>query len=319
MRDVRLAAAPRGVRVQGALSRASLSGSTPRLGKVMTAPAPDTFRSLTGLDVRVKIVDVGASPLEGQPPYHKLMASGDADIVGFEPNPEQLANLEAIKGPTETYLPFAVGDGARHTLNFCQAPGMTSLLEPNPAVLGLFHGFPDWGRVISTEEVDTVRLDDVPETAGVDMIKIDIQGGELSVLSNAVARLKTTLVIQTEVEFLPLYVDQPLFSEVEIFLRSQGFMFHTFHPISHRAVRPMIVNNDIYAGLGQMLYADAVFVKDFTRLAMLSDQQLLKMAALLHDCYGAADLVLHLLGEHDKRTSGSASAVYLTRLRDTMG
>ena len=27
---------------------------------------------------------------------------------------------------------------------------MTSLLRPNPAVLALFHGFPDWARVIAT-------------------------------------------------------------------------------------------------------------------------------------------------------------------------
>ena len=34
---------------------------------------------------------------------------------------------------------------------------------------------------------------------------------------------------------------------------------------------------------------------------LLSDEQLLKMAALLHDCYQSIDLAYHLLLEHDRR------------------
>ena len=41
---------------------------------------------------------------------------------------------------------------------------MTSLLEPNQELLALFHGFSDWGKVLQTEEIDTIRLDDVAET-----------------------------------------------------------------------------------------------------------------------------------------------------------
>ena len=274
-----------------------------------------SFNSLTGAGVRVKIVDIGANPLDGTPPYDRLMKSGDADIIGFEPNPEALAQLNAMKGPTETYLPHAVGDGGRHTLNFCQAPGMTSLLTPDPAVLDLFHGFPDWGKVMSTEPLDTVRLDDIPETAGIEMIKIDIQGGELMALSNGIERLKSTLVIQTEVEFLPLYVGQPLFSDVDLFLRGQGFVLHRFFPTVSRVIKPMLIDNNIYAGLSQLVWADAIFVRDFTRLETYSDAELLKTCAILHDCYGSIDLVLRLLTEFDRRQGGVMAQTYLNGLR----
>jgi FkbM family methyltransferase len=166
-------------------------------------------------------VDIGANPIDGSPPYAGLLAEGLADVVGFEPNREALARLDAGKGPHETYLPWAMGDGGRHTLHICAAPGVTSLLRPNPAVLGLFHGFPEWGRVLATEEVDTVRLDEVPETEGVELLKLDIQGAELMALSRAEARLASTLVVRAEVEFLPLYEDQPLFAEVESHLRAR--------------------------------------------------------------------------------------------------
>ena len=273
-----------------------------------------SFRSLTKTDVRVKIVDIGDNPLDGVPPYEKLLRAGDADIIGFEPNPAALAKLNEMKGPTETYLPYAIGDGKRHKLNFCQAAGMTSLLTPNREVLELFHGFPEWGTVIGTEEVDTQRLDDIAETADIDMVKIDIQGGELMALSHAKKRLKTTLVIQTEVEFLPMYEGQPLFSEVEIFLRKQGFMLHRFYPTVSRVMAPLVVDNNIYAGLSQLFWADAIFIRDITRLTLLSDQQLLKMAAILHDCYGSIDVALRLLVEHDTRTGGRLGGTYLSAL-----
>ena len=169
---------------------------------------------------------------------------------------------------------------------------------------------------MSTETIDTVRLDDIPETEGTEFIKIDIQGAELMVLQNAVKRLDDTLVIQTEVEFMPMYVDQPLFSEVELFLRSHGFMFHRFFPAVSRIVRPLMLGNDVYAGLSQVLWADGIFIRDITRLDLLSDRQLLSMATILHDCYRSFDVALHLLVEYDRRTNAALGHAYLTGLQN---
>jgi hypothetical protein len=123
------------------------------------------------------------------------------------------------------------------------------------------------------------------------------------------------LLIHTEVEFLPMYVGQPLFSEVESFLRGEGFMFHRFFPAVSRVVRPLAVNNDVFAGLSQLLWADAVFVRDMTRLGALADEQLLKLARILHDCYQSIDLALHLLTEYDRRTGAALGAAYLSGLQ----
>lgn len=78
--------------------------------------------------VVVDVVDIGANPVEGDPPYKPLLAAGRARVVGFEPAPDAFARLEASKGPNETYLNRAVGDGQEHTLHLCAASGMTSLL-----------------------------------------------------------------------------------------------------------------------------------------------------------------------------------------------
>jgi FkbM family methyltransferase len=273
------------------------------------------FRVLTGENPPLKIVDLGANPIDGQPPYAASFAGGNAQVVGFEPNREALARLNAQKTPRETYLPHAIGDGGTHTLHMCQAPGMTSLLKPSEEVLNLFHGFPAWGKVTATETLQTRRLDDIPETAGCDYIKLDIQGAELMTLQNATQRLQDAVVIHCETEFLQMYAGQPLFSDIELFLRGRGFAFHRFFPIVSRMVVPLSMGEDIYAGMSQQLWADSVFIRDLTKLDALTDKQLLAMAAILHDCYQSLDVVVHVLIAYGKRTGRELAGTYLNNLR----
>lgn len=276
--------------------------------------APTSFATLQKLlepNVRIKIVHVGANPIDGDPPYKAILASGTVDLVGFEPNLLALKKLDEKKGPNETYLPYAVADGKAHTLHVCHAPGMTSLLRPNAAVLELFHGFSDWGRVTREEVVNTIRLDDVAEIRRMDYLTIDIQGGELMVFQNAIKRLADCVVIQTEVEFLPMYVEQPLFSDVDQFLRQHGFVFHRFFSLTSRTIKPLLVNNDMYAGGSQSLWADAIFVRDFLKLEALDDDKLLVMAVVMHDVYKSFDLVLRLLLEYDRRNKTQFAIQYM--------
>lgn len=272
------------------------------------------FNSVMGMSLRCKLVDVGASPIN-EPIYSGMLKAGDLDVVGFEPAEAALAELLQTKGPHETYLPHAIGDGGRHTLRICFAPGMTSLFEPNPEVLALFRNAEIWGTVTSTLEVDTVRLDDVPETADADMLALDIQGAELMALQNAEKLLSSALVVQSEVEFVEMYKGQPLFSEVEQFLRRHGFMFHTFNPAVKRLVIPLINESDPYAGLNQHAWADAVFVRDLTRMDLFSDEQLLKLAALMNDLYGSLDVALRALTFYDARNGTNLSSAYLDGLK----
>ena len=72
----------------------------------------------------------------------------------------------------------------------------------------------DWAKENSIEEID--------------VIWIDIQGAELMAFQGMGDLLKTVKVIHTEVEFFPLYIGQPLFPEVNAFLKSQGFEFINF-------------------------------------------------------------------------------------------
>lgn len=278
------------------------------------APIPVHLSAMVGERCDVTVVDVGANPIDGPAPYAPLLQGGQARVVGFEPNPEALAALQARQRAVDVFLPHAIGDGQTHVLRICAAPGMTSLLEPNPVVLSRFVHFEAWGQVVARREIQTMRLDDVAETEGVAYLKLDIQGAELMALTHATERLRTTLVVHTEVEFLPMYAGQPLFAEVDRFLRGHGFVLHTFHPLVSRMVTPLVVRSNPYAGLRQHLWADAVFVRDFTRPELMTDAQLLVLATILHDCYQSYDLAAHLLAARDVRTGGTSAQRYLAGL-----
>lgn len=264
-------------------------------------PKRHSISDIIGEPQPIRIVDVGANPIERPAPYRPLLDRGLARVVGFDPHPAAVRRLSELKGPWETYLPLAVGDGTERLLYVCAAEGMTSLFEPNPEILNLFYGFPEWGTVKDVQTVKTVRLDDVPEVGEVDYLKLDIQGSELLVLQNATRCLSSCLVIQLEVEFLPLYKGQPLFSEVEQFLRAHGFTIHKFWPLKSRPLKPLVVGDNIRANYGQIFWADAVFVRDLTRLDRLSSTQLKTLATIAEDVYASHDLALRVVTLLDER------------------
>ena len=280
-----------------------------------------TFSALTGrYGLKTRIVDIGAADIGWPPPYQVMLQDG-ATLIGFEPSEEAYRRLVASAKPNQSYLKVAVGDGTSKTLNFFRDPGMTSCLLPNEAVLKMF--FPYDCRVTESEEIDTQRLDDVAEIGDVDLLKMDVQGLELEVLRNATSKLKRTLVIDIEVSFVRLYQGQPLFSDIDQFLQQYGFQLHRFNYDAD----PKLEGTGIQTvgpgwtasgtGLvshnrGQVLWADAVYVRDLSRLEELSDKQLLSMARVLHDGYQSYALVQHLLTQYDERLKGSLTGKYVT-------
>ncbi|ORB27646.1 FkbM family methyltransferase [Mycolicibacterium parafortuitum] len=248
------------------------------------------FRDLLSPERLTDVVDIGANPIDGQPPYLPMLTAGLCRVTGFEPQPDALRVLQDKKGPYERYLPHAVGDGDQHTLNICRGSGMTSLFEPDPATLALFDVLQPYAEVLDRVPLDTRRLDDIDEIEHLDYLKIDIQGGELAVFSSGSGKLAEAVTIQTEVSFVPLYKDQPTMGDIDVELRRQGFIPHCFAAIKRWPIAPYVVNDDPRWALNQLLEADIVYVRDFSRPDSLSDEQLKHLALIAHHCYGSFDL-----------------------------
>jgi FkbM family methyltransferase len=241
---------------------------------------------------RTAIVDVGANPIDGDPPYKAMLASGLCEVIGFEPQASALARLEEKKGPLERYLPYALADGTRRTLHVCELEGMTSLLVPDPARLALFNLFPIWGTVKERIPVTTRKLDDIAEIAAMDFLKMDVQGAEREVLDHGRAKLKDTVMVQTEVSFVPLYQGQPSFGDMDLALRELGFLPHSVTGTKLWPLSPMVVGHEPNRGIRQLLETDMVYVRDFSRPENMSIEQWKHLALVAHHCYGSYDLAL---------------------------
>ncbi len=262
----------------------------------------------------VRVLDIGALDDSNFPPrYAPLVPTGRVHIVGFEPHPPGCNALNRKYGPPHCFLPLFVGAGGKAKFHRTNWPDTSSLYRPNARVMEMFTGLAECTRLEEIIDVDTVRLDDVPEAAPVDFFKIDVQGAELDVFAGASKALDTALVIQTEVSFVELYEGAPLFGEVDTWLRRRGFWFHTLTDLLSLSFQPLRTG-DPDQGLNQRLSADAIYTRDPSKPDGLSVEQLRMTAVLMHDLFRSFDMAYRWLAAADARDGGDLGARYLGRL-----
>jgi FkbM family methyltransferase len=269
---------------------------------------------LLGLSHRLRVIDVGAAPA-APPSYDALMADGRVDLLAIEPDARQAARLRGRYAERATVLEEVIGDGTPGHFHETNMGFTASLLEPDNTLAAAFNNLAELSQVTARRPVATCRLDDLSQAAGADFLKLDAQGGEGAILAGAAATLADVLVVETEVLFLPLYRDQPLFADLDIALRAAGFVFHTFRGFGQRAFAPLTVDGDANKALNQILWADAVYVRDWARLDALSSDKLRRYGALMHGLYGSYDLASRIVGELEARGEPGLVARYIELLQ----
>jgi len=250
------------------------------------------------LDEPVEAMDVGASVINEEPIYKVLLDRGLARLNAFEGDPRQIASIEAAYGDRATIYNEFLFDGTNQILRVAgAATGMTSLLEPRADALRFFNGFSDFGTVHAREPVSTIRMDDVARLPPIDLLKLDIQGAELTVLQNGAGKLAQCLFVQLEVSWICLYEGQPSFGEVDTWMRAQGFVPHCFLDVKRWSIASTVFDGDFRKPGNQLLESDIVYVRDPLALARIATGQLSKMAVIAHFALGSVDLCAHVLGE----------------------
>jgi FkbM family methyltransferase len=264
-------------------------------------------------DYQISILDIGAA-LNERPPYQGLIDAGKARLLGFEPTPAECEKLNRTYGPPLRFFPCFAGDGKAATFHETNWSLTGSLFPPNTALLEKFQNLAELTTPVAQHPIETFRIDDIADISDVDFIKIDVQGSELSVLGNALRALSQTVLVQVEVEFVELYQGQPLFADVDRFMRSQGFQFHTFPGFGTRAFKPLVVNNDVNTGIRQLLWSDAIYVRDWMKLESVPTGKLRNYAILAHDILNSFDLAHLVLSALDQRQGSQIADAYLKRL-----
>lgn len=195
------------------------------------------------------IIDAGAS--NGRISMRLLRHFPEAQVYAFEPNPLYRETLLKLTSGNTRLKPqfLALSDKESVVnLNVTRSPGTTSLFTPGN---NLREMYPAESEIEKIEQVEAVTIDRWAQRNGnvpVEIMKFDIQGGELKALEGAVHVLETsTLLVYSEILFNPLYEGGAIYSEIDLFFRKHGFvLYDIYKPRYHRK--------------GKLLWANAVFV-----------------------------------------------------------
>jgi len=267
----------------------------------------------------VTIVDVGASPLGHElEPYSPLVAAGRARVTGFEPDQQALRQLRhQFPDPTtHRFLPHIVGSGQPAVFHETEWSLTASLFEPNRRILDHYQHLGELVVERTRHPVQTARLDDLLAPGDMDVLKIDVQGAERLVFDGAPRRLDECLVVWTEVEFIPLYKNQPLFGDIDARLRSHGLQFLSFAGVSNRQLASWPKVGVKRPPRPQQLWADAIYVPQPERVEALSADAAARLALAAHHMLMAYDLCHAALLRYDELTGSDFAARYVLTMGD---
>lgn len=230
-------------------------------------------------------------------PPTPLLAGGGCHVIGFEPQLEGFARLQKIKGPNETYHPYAVGDGGTHTLHIYEKVGFTSLFRPHIPSARVM-GNLTWTRIAQEIPMQTVALDALPDLTPFDLLKIDIQGGEEMVFENATRVMEEAVAVIVELRHLQLYDGEPMLGGTDTCLRRLGFQLHKFlFNKSKPLPNSQMARLNRARNLDQLVDGDAVYLRDPGRIDSYTDGQLMHLALLSAAVYDSHSATLFALDE----------------------
>jgi hypothetical protein len=225
-------------------------------------------------------------------------------VTRFEPMPERYDAVRELALPNQTVLPFALGDGAEHSV-------WSGVHPAEPRVLETFGWLaPPSG---DARTVATRRLDDVSELEVVDLLHIDLRHADLSAFRHGRTRLAAAVAVQARLALIAVHPDQPSLGEFDLAARELGLVPHAITEVERTSMAPWGET------LHQVREVEVVYVRDFTRPELMSDAQLTQLALLAHHCWGSHDLALRCLLQLELRgaTALGAAEIYRRRVAPT--
>lgn len=206
-------------------------------------------------DCRVTgIIDAGAS--DGRISKRLLRKFPAADVYAFEPNPLYTETLKQYAKDDSRFHPqfLALSDHeGTAELYVTESPGCTSLFAPAKRLKEIsLQG----ASVKSLEQVELVTIDKWAERNGdiaIQLMKFDIQAGELRALRGAVRVLQSsTLLVYTEIWFNPVYKDGAIYSEIDLFFREYGFALYDMFKLKYNPNGLIMWGNAIFLNVRRL-------------------------------------------------------------------
>lgn len=147
-----------------------------------------------------------------------------------------------------TVFPFALSNyNGTAQLNVTKKPTVSSFYEPNMELIKKCQ--PKNGdryNVINNIDVEVKRMDSIFDNDfQIHKLVLDTQGSELNILKGAGDLLNNVETIECEVEFVEVYKNQPLYEDVNKYLKKYGFKLSHFRTLIKWS--------------GYLIFADAIY------------------------------------------------------------
>jgi FkbM family methyltransferase len=184
----------------------------------------------------IRAMDIGA---HGGLVEHWLPFLSWMRIDAFEPNKEDCERQKEASPPHVSWHPIGLArESGEHTLYVLNRSTGSSLYPVNVPVLSRYTSTSYYG-LVKEMKIQCLSLSDFLEQnqkLPPNVLKLDTQGSELDILYGLEdSHWNAVLSVETEVEFLELYKDQPLFQDVHAFMLTKGF--ELFDLRTHRGYR----------------------------------------------------------------------------------
>ncbi len=239
------------------------------------------------------IVDIGASG--GIDPRWKNVTPHFKGIL-FEPDPREYDILKENSESNLIVLNSALSDSKKEVeFNLCKKQMVSSVYKPNFNFLEKFTNAERF-KVEKIIKLDTDTLDNqlkINNINEVDFIKIDTQGYELPILRGYASNFDSVIGLEIEVEFEPMYEGQPLFSDVDNFVKDKGFSLIDLKRYYWKRKNNVNTGNS----KGQMIFGDALYFKSPEQILLMPDitQEKIIRCIFIYLAYGYIDLSQTLL------------------------
>jgi FkbM family methyltransferase len=242
-------------------------------------------------DIPITLVDIGSSG--GIAPQWELVRN--LTVIEFEP--DERAPLRRLRADVKrVVLRTPLWErAAEMDFHLTAKQQASSLFKPNQPVFDRYPA-PDRVAIQRTSRIQVDTLENQLSQAGidrVDFIKLDAQGAELNILRGSEDLVARSVIgLEIEVEFLPLYHGQPLFADVDEYVRSLGFELFDLRPTQWKYAEGATMKSR-----GQLAFADALYFRTFHSIDWSDADAARKLLAFIRiaELHERPDFAAHLI------------------------
>lgn len=241
-------------------------------------------------------------------------------VDAFEPNKNECARQSAISPESIAWHPIGLANKTGPlTLYVPERTTGASIYPPKKDFIEK-HGDRSYWGTIREVPIECMSFSDFLKQKNKDapnLVKLDTQGSELDILSSlSSSHFENVLCVETEIEFVEMYKNQPLFWDLHSFMTKNGFDLLDLRTARVHFSKNNIENYYLKNDLGmlkpnskiaaKLVAGDALYIKNLESPQIYESKVLLVKLVVCACIYHYFDLALWLLDQAELKQTISS-------------